>query len=67
MSHAQPKSDHRGNRDYYLLQQWLRRMLYIYIYIFGIGERLLPVELNPVKMNSIKLTNNNTRWNEVRS
>ena len=37
---------------------------HIYIYIYGIGERL--VELNPVKMNSIKLTNNNTRWNEVR-
>ena len=37
------------------------------IYIFGIGERLLPVELNPVKMNSIKLTNNNPRWNEVKT
>ena len=41
-----------------------RTHTHIYIYIYGIGERL--VELNPVKMNSIKLTNNNTRWNEVR-
>ena len=42
----------------------VRARTHTHTYIYGIGERL--VELNPLKMNSIKLTNNNTRWNEVR-